>query len=532
MDAPNKFQALVLGAMLLATPLFAEKGGDHEPGTAPEQGPSTALASPGLTRKEALAQGLREAGLSPQALKIVEREFRRTPRVDAKTFDKVIARVNSENKGLITSSQAEDLRRLFKENLDGVNGETGVELSEAAREALQATTASSEEGAPIRGTETKSVDGAKGAKPGENISPETLNNLMKTLGAQFGRGGSAGDLAALDGAGGALGEAGLFGAIRGLLGKDKDGAGGREDRLPEGGPPPGFPRPGEFGGRPPGGPDRGRDEDKGNKHDTPPPREQKSFNFPTPPSGSGGNNKNDSKGPEQASGPSDPPRRKIKDEEELPKPEKDPLAGITPKESVLDVDPPKPPPQVTGLPPMGPAGGSAGGFDPSAFGGGGFGGGMGAGMGMGAGGGMMPAGGGGGSFGGGGEDSGQLFASVGGGGGYGDMPPGGSYSIAKDGGYGGSGGGGSSYESDSGGDDDGMDLGDYAAPNVAGRVPSFAEQIDMTVRADETAGNFLLARQKNFLAKNLCSSDYSRAIGICQTMIERQRNADNWRNLQ
>ncbi len=456
--------------------------------------------------------------------------------MDESQFQRVLNQVRNRDGGLLTADQVQDLKRLYDQALAGVDGETGRELSEAARRVLQEKqSAAGEKTAATDPQGEKKPEGAA-PQPKGQLSPEAVDGFLKGLNASFGRAVPAQEA---DAGEGLLSERGALAALEKILGKDKDkgkDGDGREDR--DRGRPP-FP-PGADKG------ERVRDEDRSKKGEDNTHKllealkgrdQNRGGGAPPPPSGGEKEAKQEQK--EQKSGGEESAPKRPREEEEPPKKDdkKTDLASKPDANSLLDAltqNQKGPPPKKSPLPPMAPdaGGGLFGGSAASSA--------LGAGSGAAAGaamGGMLGGLGGAISSGSSAAMSGpDPFGSVGGGGmlGEGGGPAGGpGYTIAKEGGYvGGSGG------ADVGGEVSGGDLGgidDDIAPYVPPvRIPTYAEQvIDMTPTHSAEPQGFLLQRYVGYVGRSLCkTADAQKLIGICLGLEAKRQRALWWERMR
>lgn len=509
----RKWRERALAILLLSSPVFGEAIVDHRSEDSSATEAPVAKKNTGSPRGVLLAEGLRQAGLSVPALKAVEQAFRISPDVDSERFDGVVNQLEKE-RGIVSRVQAEDLKRLYREALSGVQKNAGKEVSDAARSLLQQTVSN----APV----TSALKGTEGAAP----PAEGVSSLLKGLEDKLDKAASQQESAKADDF---LSERGVFNLLQDLLGKDKesDRSSGREE--PSSARPSFSPSPSASRSAPSEN-ERKRD-DHNRLLDAVSKRDRGAINISTPSNSGSNNEKKDAEAKKPESSASSLPRKKRSADEVPPEPKE---AAKAPSSSILDSlnkgAGENPGPVSLGnkvaLSPLGPSAGAAGG-PPQAGGGGG--------------GGMPPAGGMmggmmGGGMAGGGEGAasgGDPFSSVGFDGGGGEaFRMGSGYVMAKDGGYGGGGGegGGSSYSSDFGSSAEEPEA--YSV-TAGGRVPTYLEQVKAAEPGSVDARASILEKYVGYSRRNLCdSAEAERRIGLCESLSAKKKRAEWFRQME
>jgi hypothetical protein len=540
----------VLAGVAMAMPTFAAGEEDHkaeEPETS-----SVSSKNTGAPRSEVLTQGMKRAGLGVPALRAIEQAFRINPQIETRDFDKVVSEL-SQDKAVLNESQAQELKRLYRDALSGVKSNAGKEVSDAARKVLgeveqQTATANpraARDAAPSA-SRTALPDPALNAFKAPDtqqknaLSPDAVNALLQGLGAQLGKAAPAQEVGAADDL---LSENGVLSLVQNLLGKDKEkeSAGPEKSDIASNrppGPPPFANRP-----TPPGNDsDRDRRKDEHNRLLDAAAKRDRGRGigaFASPPSSNNNENKKeaDQKKQEAPSNAAFTPKRKKEEDPEPTPPASEKSAGDS---SILDslnaFGPPAPPPSKSPLQPIegasfGPDSASAAGAQ-GAPGAAGANGAFPAGPMMGGGG-----GGGGGSLSSGGPlDGGDVFGGVGMDTSGANMEPGrGGYPMVKDPGYAVGGGevGGiePSLASDLGSD---MDLDVYTPVSSSqNRIPSYYEQVIASEEEATAQGASMVERFVGFTRKSLCASEQAkRDIGLCAARDLQKKRAEWSRRLQ
>lgn len=476
------FRATILAAILLAPMGFAEQLPDHLAGGMgmPEAGALLPNTVPGKTRQQVLEEGLREAKLSPQALQALERSFKNTPRLAPEQFEKTLAQLNGPDGALLKGEQIDGLKKLFKENLAGVNGEPGKELTNAVRAVLKQPAAAQQKIDPNDPEVKKLVDA----------------QLAKAVPAQEEGALNFGDL---------LAQQTMLGMMKELLGDKKGDDEGRMEPMVQQPQMPTHrdePTAAERAAEA-----RERERDRRREDQMMAQMNRGNRGYMPPPSSESKKEPTDDKKPEKKESNWTPPPKREKEA-----PEKDTKKDTTADANSL-MDALKNTSTAKDLGPkklLNPlAQGGPGGFP------GGPGGGPMGGPGMGGMGGMMGGFGGGGGFSGGSSFmDGSVFGSVGQGSmAFGPSAPG-SSNLMRDGGYSGANGGGS-FE---GGD--GVGFGDSFG--VAVLWGAFADQIDMTP-GRKHPGQSILEQYVGWAGRDMClNPENAKAVSFCEGLEARK----------
>ncbi len=508
----RKWLQRALALLLIGSPAFGESIVDHrseEPSVAETP---VATKNTGSPRGVLLAEGLRQAGLSVPALKAVEQAFRISPDVDSERFDGVVNQLEKD-RGIVSRVQAEDLKRLYREALSGVQKNAGKEVSDAARSVLSQTAAN----API----TSALKGAEGAVP-----PAGVSDVLKGLEEKLEKATSQQESAKADDF---LSERGVFNLLQDLLGKEKDGdrSSGRSEASA---PRPSLPPPGSASKGAPPENERKRD-DHNRLLDAVSKRDRGAINISTP--SNAANNEKKEAEPKKAETSSASPPRKKRSADEVPETKespKDPSSSILDSLNKAAVENPSAFSLGNKVPlsPIGPSTSADGVPSPQAGGGAGVGGGSpGAGM----------LGGGGASMGGDGAVSGgDPFSSVGLESGGGEtFRMGSGYVMSKDGGYGGAGGGdvSSGYSADSGSGTEDSEAYSLSPSTIGGRTPSYFEQVKSAEPGSSESRASILEKYVGYSRRTLCGSEESeRKIGLCENLSSKKKRAEWFKQME